>query len=63
MQIPILPFVLGAIALTFALALLGWWVASRIERRRRTARRIAETNRRWRQQGGARRPGGPDRPA
>ena len=57
MQIPILPFALGAIALTFALAFLGWWVASRIERRRRTARRVAETNRNWDQQGGARAPG------
>lgn len=56
MRIPILPFALGAIALTFLIAVLGWWVASRVERRRRTARRIAETNRRWQEQGGARRP-------
>lgn len=50
-----LPVALGGIGLTFALAVLGWWVASRVERRRRTARRIAETNRNWEQQGGARR--------
>ena len=35
MEIPLLPFALGAIALTFALAILGWWIASRIERRRK----------------------------
>ena len=57
MEIPILPVALGAIALTFALALLGWWIASRVERKRRTTRRIAETNRNWDAQGGARRPG------
>lgn len=64
MEIPLLPFALGGIGLTFALALLGWWVASRVERRRRTARRIGETDRRWQQQGGARRPGdaGPSAP-
>ena len=45
MQIPLLPFVIGAIALTFALAVLGWWIASRVERRRRTARRLDETRR------------------
>ena len=56
MQVPVLPVVIGAIVLTFALAVLGWWVASRIERRRRIARRNAETNRRWEQQGGARPP-------
>lgn len=50
-----LPVALGGIGLTFALAVLGWWIASRVERRRRTARRIAETNRNWEQQGGARR--------
>lgn len=55
MEIPILPLVVGAVLLTFALSILGWWVASRVERRRRTARRIAETNRNWEQQGGARR--------
>ena len=42
MQIPLLPVVLAGIFLTFAVAVLGWWVASRIERRRRTARRLAE---------------------
>ena len=51
-----MPFVLGAIGLTFALAILGWWVASRIDRRRRTARRNAEADRSWERQGGARRP-------
>lgn len=56
MEVPLLPVVVGGIVLTFALAVLGWWVASRVERRRRTARRDAETNRRWEQQGGARRP-------
>lgn len=56
MEIPVLPLVIGGIVLTFALAILGWWVASRIERRRSIARRIAETNRNWEQQGGARRP-------
>lgn len=56
MEIPLLPFALGAIAITFALAILGWWVASRVERRRRIAKRIAETNRRWEQQGGAQHP-------
>lgn len=60
-EVPLLPFALGAILATFALAVLGWWVASRVERRRRTARRIAETNRNWEQQGGARRPPGPPR--
>ena len=55
MEIPVLPFVIGAVLLTFALAVAGWWVASRVERRRRTARRIAETNKSWEQQGGARR--------
>ena len=60
MEIPILPFVVGAVLLTFALSVLGWWIASRVERRRRTARRIAETNRAWEQQGGARR--GDDHP-
>ncbi|MGI3783406.1 MAG: hypothetical protein ACRYG2_21800 [Janthinobacterium lividum] len=45
MQIPLLPFVIGAIVLTFALAVLGWWIASRVERRRRTARRLTETRR------------------
>ena len=55
MEIPILPLVVGAVLLTFVLSILGWWVASRVERRRRTARRIAETNRNWEQQGGARR--------
>ena len=27
MEIPLLPFVIGAIVLTFALAVLGWWLA------------------------------------
>lgn len=40
MEILALPFVLGGIVLTFAVAVLGWWVASRVERRRRTARRV-----------------------
>ena len=40
MEIPVLPLVVGGIVLTFALAILGWWVASRIERRRSIARRI-----------------------
>lgn len=44
MEIPVLPFALGAIGLTFALAILGWWVATRIEQRRRTARRLAEAD-------------------
>jgi len=46
MEILALPFVLGGIVLTFAVAVLGWWVASRVERRRRTARRL-ETDRRF----------------
>ncbi len=41
MEVPLLPFALGAILLTFALAVLGWWVASRVEARRRTARRTS----------------------
>ena len=61
-EVPLLPFALGAILATFALAVLGWWIASRVERRRRTARRTAETNRSWEQQG-ARRPPEPPRPA
>ena len=60
MEILALPFVVGGVVVTFALAILGWWVASRVERRRRIARRIAETNRTWEEQGGARR--GSDRP-
>jgi lipopolysaccharide export LptBFGC system permease protein LptF len=44
-EIPLLPVVLVGIGLTFALAVLGWWVASRVERRRRTARRLAENDR------------------
>lgn len=59
MRIPILPFTLMAVGLTFALALLGWWIAQAIERKRRVARRIAETNRRWQEQGGAQRPTDP----
>lgn len=43
MQIPLLPVALGGILLTFALAVLGWWVASRIERRHRAARRARAT--------------------
>ena len=43
MEIPALPFALGGIVLTFAVAVLGWWVASKVERRRRTARRLAAT--------------------
>ena len=58
MQVPVLPLVVAGVVLTFVVAVLGWWVAARVERRRRTARRIAETNRSWEQQGGARRPGG-----
>jgi lipopolysaccharide export LptBFGC system permease protein LptF len=42
-EIPALPFALGGIVLTFAVAVLGWWVASKVERRRRTARRLAAT--------------------
>ncbi|GAB2568291.1 hypothetical protein [Microlunatus antarcticus] len=45
MEIPLLPVVLVGILLTFAVAVLGWWVASRVERRRRTARRLAEDDR------------------
>ncbi|SEQ94211.1 hypothetical protein [Microlunatus flavus] len=56
MQVPVLPLVVGGVALTFLFAVLGWWVASRVERRRRIERRNAETNRRWEQQGGARPP-------
>lgn len=52
MRIPILPFTLTAIALTFALAVLGWWIAQHVERKRRIARRNAETKQRWQQQGG-----------
>jgi lipopolysaccharide export LptBFGC system permease protein LptF len=44
-QIPLLPVAIGGIVLTFALAVLGWWIASHVERRRRTARRAAETDR------------------
>lgn len=40
MEIPALPFAIGGVVLTFAVAVLGWWVASRVERRRRTARRL-----------------------
>jgi lipopolysaccharide export LptBFGC system permease protein LptF len=58
MEIPALPFAIGGIVVTFALAVLGWWVASRVERRRRTARRTAETERFRRQQG----PPSPDPP-
>ena len=42
MEIPVLPLAVGAIVLTFAVAILGWWIASRVERRRRTARRLAQ---------------------
>lgn len=52
MEIPALPFALGGILLTFAVAILGWWIASRVERRRRTARRIAQTERLHHDQGG-----------
>jgi lipopolysaccharide export LptBFGC system permease protein LptF len=56
MEIPALPFAIGGIVLTFALAILGWWIASRVERRRRTARRIAQTERLQRDQGGPAQP-------
>lgn len=56
MEIPALPFAIGGIVLTFAVAILGWWIASRVERRRRTARRIAENDRLHRGRGGATRP-------
>ena len=45
MHIPVLPVALVGIALTFALALLGWWLAQRVERRRRAARRLREADR------------------
>ena len=35
MEIPILPFALGAIVVTFALAVLGWWIATSVQRRRK----------------------------
>jgi hypothetical protein len=56
-DIPALPFAIGGIVLTFALAVLGWWIGSRVERRRRTARRVAETDRLHRDQGGPAAPG------
>jgi lipopolysaccharide export LptBFGC system permease protein LptF len=56
MEIPALPFAIGGIVLTFALAILGWWIASRVERRRRTARRIAQNERLQRDQGGPAQP-------
>lgn len=44
MTIPVLPFTLTAVGLTFAFALLGWWIAQRVERRRRIARRATHSN-------------------
>jgi lipopolysaccharide export LptBFGC system permease protein LptF len=52
-EIPALPFAIGGVVLTFALAVLGWWLASHVERRRRTARRLAETERLQRESGRA----------
>ncbi|HEY0239510.1 MAG TPA: hypothetical protein VGC37_12775 [Friedmanniella sp.] len=56
MEIPALPFAIGGIVLTFALAVLGWWLASRVERRRRTARRLAANERLGRAAGEGREP-------
>jgi lipopolysaccharide export LptBFGC system permease protein LptF len=56
-EIPLLPFAIGGIVLTFALAILGWWIATRVERRRRTARRAAEAERLHRDQGRTAEPG------
>lgn len=56
MEIPALPFAIGGIVLTFAVAVLGWWIGSRVERRRRTARRVAETDRLNRRQSGSAQP-------